>query len=43
MTQAQDYQTIYSDVYESSSSEDFYEKQTADQMTSELSEYIIEV
>ncbi len=43
MIRARDYRTIYSDVYESSSSEDFYEKQTADQTTSELSEYIIEV
>ena len=37
------YWAIYSDVYWSSDFEDLYEKQTADSMTSELSEYSIKV
>ncbi len=37
------YWAIYSDVYWSSDFEDVYEKQTADSMTSKLSEYSIEV
>ncbi len=37
------YWAICSDVYWSSDFKDLYEKQTADSMTSELSEYSIEV
>ena len=43
MTWTRKHWVIYSDVYWSSDFEDFYEKQTADSMTSELSEYFIEV
>ncbi len=43
MIQTRKYWAIYSDVYWSSDFEDLYEKQTADSMISELSEYSIEV
>ena len=43
MTWTRRYWAIYSDVYWSSDFEDLYEKQTADSMISELSEYSIEV
>ena len=43
MIQTRRYWAICSDVYWSSDFEDLYEKQTADLMTSELSEYSIKV
>ncbi len=42
-TQTRRYWAIYSDVYWSLDFEDLYEKQTADLMTSEWSEYSIKV
>ncbi len=43
MTRTKRYWAIYSDVYWSSDFENLYEKQTADLITSKLSEYSIEV
>ncbi len=43
MTQAEMYWITHSDIHWSSSSEDFHEKQTAELMSSQLSEHSIEV
>ncbi len=43
MTQAEMYWITHSDIYQSSSSEDLHEKQTAKLMSSQLSEHSVEV